>query len=131
MAKRKVDPELIDAENPEWTTADFKRSRPAAEALTPEFLTKVRSSKPTVRNVSDAEYEATKRRGRPVSATHKVRLTMRVDPDVEAFFRATGRGWQTRINDALANVVRRQRLSGAKSTRSIRARRDGKDGQKD
>jgi len=86
--------------------------RPAAEALTPEFLTKVRSSKPTVRNVSDAEYEATKRRGRPVSATHKVRLTMRVDPDVEAFFRATGRGWQTRINDALANVVRRQRLSG-------------------
>jgi uncharacterized protein YdaU (DUF1376 family) len=56
---------------------------------------------------------------------------MRVDPDVEAFFRATGRGWQTRINDALANVVRRQRLSGAKSTRSIRARRDVKDGQKD
>jgi len=41
----------------------FQRSRPAAEALTPEFLTKVRSSKPTVRNVSDAEYEATKPAG--------------------------------------------------------------------
>lgn len=31
----------------------------------------------------------------------KRQVTLRLDPDVLAKFRATGRGWQTRINDAL------------------------------
>ena len=30
---------------------------------------------------------------------------MRLDPDVLAFFRADGAGWQTRINDALRKVA--------------------------
>jgi hypothetical protein len=33
MSKRKPDPERTDAENPEWTAADFKKARPACEAL--------------------------------------------------------------------------------------------------
>lgn len=41
------------------------------------------------------------RRGRPKSASPKVALTVRYDADIIAAFRATGPGWQTRMNDAL------------------------------
>jgi uncharacterized protein (DUF4415 family) len=41
------------------------------------------------------------RRGRPRAASTKVALTVRYDADVVAAFRATGRGWQTRMNAAL------------------------------
>lgn len=40
-------------------------------------------------------------RGRPQSATTKKPLTVRYDADVIAAFRATGKGWQTRMNQAL------------------------------
>ena len=48
-------------------------------------------------------YEGNKliRAGRPVSASHKVLLTVRYDSEVLEAFRATGRGWQTRMNEAL------------------------------
>jgi uncharacterized protein (DUF4415 family) len=46
-----------------------------------------------------------KRRRQPKSATTKELVTMRLDPDVLAFFRADGAGWQTRINDALRKVA--------------------------
>lgn len=41
------------------------------------------------------------RRGRPPSTSRKVQLTVRYDADVVNAFRATGEGWQTRMNDAL------------------------------
>jgi uncharacterized protein (DUF4415 family) len=41
------------------------------------------------------------RRGRPLSPTRKKAIKLRIDPDVLAIFRASGPGWQTRINDAL------------------------------
>jgi uncharacterized protein (DUF4415 family) len=40
-------------------------------------------------------------RGRPVKADRKVSVTLRLDPDVIERFKATGAGWQTRINAAL------------------------------
>lgn len=40
------------------------------------------------------------RRGRPVGRT-KASQTVRFDLDVLAAFKATGKGWQTRMNDAL------------------------------
>ena len=40
-------------------------------------------------------------RGRPKSLNPKQSLTLRYDADVIAAFRATGEGWQTRMNDAL------------------------------
>lgn len=47
--------------------------------------------------------------GRPTSAAPKQGVKLRRDPDVLAALRATGDGWQARINDTLrANV----RLSG-------------------
>ena len=40
------------------------------------------------------------RRGRPVGRT-KASQTVRFDLDVLAAFKSTGKGWQTRMNDAL------------------------------
>lgn len=48
------------------------------------------------------------RRGRPKSALHKLPVTVRLDPQVVEYFRASGRGWQTRVNEALADYVSRR-----------------------
>lgn len=45
-------------------------------------------------------------RGRPVAAVKRPTLNMRVDPDVLDAFKATGPGWQTRINAALRDAVK-------------------------
>ncbi|WP_188064726.1 BrnA antitoxin family protein [Sphingobium sp. KCTC 72723] len=45
--------------------------------------------------------ERRKRMGRPPSGPGKEQVTLRLDVDVLAKFRATGAGWQTRVNDAL------------------------------
>lgn len=48
------------------------------------------------------------RRGRPlgsVKAHAKVAVKLRLDPDVLAALRATGRGWQTRVNDTMREWV--------------------------
>ena len=39
--------------------------------------------------------------GRPKVEVTKERVTIRLSPEVVARFRATGKGWQTRMNDAL------------------------------
>ena len=39
--------------------------------------------------------------GRPKKDVVKKHLTLRLDPDVVDVYKKTGRGWQTRINDAL------------------------------
>jgi len=46
------------------------------------------------------------RRGRPLSEHPKEAIKLRIDPDVLAYFRATGPGWQTRINDALRRAAK-------------------------
>jgi uncharacterized protein (DUF4415 family) len=51
------------------------------------------------------------RRGRPVGsqkASPKKQTTIRFDADVLAGLRATGRGWQTRVNDALREWLKAQ-----------------------
>lgn len=53
---------------------------------------------------TDAEWEQVKplvRRGRRLGSGTKAQVTLRLDVDVLEKFRATGNGWQTRINDAL------------------------------
>ena len=80
----------FDDDNPEWTAEMFAKARPAVEVLPPEVLTAFKRP-----------------RGRPAKAAPKVRVAVRLDPDVVAHFRATGPGWQTRINDALAELVRK------------------------
>jgi uncharacterized protein (DUF4415 family) len=46
------------------------------------------------------------RAGRPQSANPKLALKLRIDPDVVEYFRATGPGWQTRINDTLRKAAK-------------------------
>jgi uncharacterized protein (DUF4415 family) len=43
--------------------------------------------------------------GRPRKEATKEAVNIRLDADVVAYFRATGRGWQSRINDALRKVA--------------------------
>jgi uncharacterized protein (DUF4415 family) len=62
-----------------------------------------------------AEVQPTVKVGRPRAAVTKERITIRLSPDVLAQFRATGSGWQTRIDAALRdwlqnNVVEQQEL---------------------
>jgi uncharacterized protein (DUF4415 family) len=84
-----VDPD----DSPEWTdemfeTAEYsigrKVIRPASGYLGPNGV--VRGRPPL--------------RGRP-----KRQVTLRLDPDVIDRFRATGAGWQSRINDALRKAA--------------------------
>jgi uncharacterized protein (DUF4415 family) len=51
------------------------------------------------------------RLGRPPkpAGEHKQKVTLRLSPDVLAFFRASGAGWQTRLDAALADIVRHKR----------------------
>jgi uncharacterized protein (DUF4415 family) len=53
--------------------------------------------------------EILKRPGRPKSATHKIPVTLRLDAKIVDFFRTSGHGWQTRMNDALAGHIGRMR----------------------
>ncbi len=46
-------------------------------------------------------------RGRPKSAAPKQAVSLRLDADVVAHYRATGAGWQSRINAALRKAARR------------------------
>jgi uncharacterized protein (DUF4415 family) len=74
---------------PEWTEEDFRRARPITDF--PELMEILR---------------ARGQRG-PQKTPTKERIGLRLDRDVVAHFRATGPGWQRRINDVLADFVRR------------------------
>jgi uncharacterized protein (DUF4415 family) len=82
---------LIDdnGEVRELTSADLRHFKPAAEVLPPEVL-KVMGIKP---------------RG-PQKAPTKESTTIRLSPEVMGAFKATGRGWQTRIDAALKDWLR-------------------------
>ena len=45
------------------------------------------------------------RRGRPPGTAKKTQTTVRISNDVLAYFRASGPGWQTRMDSALKRYV--------------------------
>jgi uncharacterized protein (DUF4415 family) len=47
-----------------------------------------------------------KLRGRPKAAVTKERITIRLSPDVVQTFRATGDGWQARVDAALRDWLK-------------------------
>lgn len=47
--------------------------------------------------------------GRPVSENPKKAVSIRLSPDVLSSFKATGRGWQTRIDNALRDWLKEHR----------------------
>lgn len=62
------------------------------------------------------------RRGRPKSDSPKQATNIRLDQDVINYYRATGPGWQSRINQALRKAAglskRRMRSSNRKTKKS-------------
>jgi len=102
---------LSDPDNPPLTEDDFARMRPAREVLPPALYAALtdKSKPPIIRLVSDAEdavrVEATRRRGRPPLEHPKEQINIRLSAQVLAAFRATGKGWQTRIDDLLREAV--------------------------
>jgi uncharacterized protein (DUF4415 family) len=80
-----------DPDNPEWTREDFARARPAKDVLPPDL------------------YQAAVKRYRgqrgPQKAPVKQDIKLRIDPDILASFKATGPGWQSRMNDALRRAL--------------------------
>lgn len=59
--------------------------------------------------VTTPEQLVAQRRGRPLGSTKaqtKVATTIRFDPDVLEALKASGRGWQTRVNDAMRDWLK-------------------------
>ncbi len=90
--KRKPNPELIDADNPEWTAAEAGAAAPLSA------LSKTLQTKLTRRT-----------RGTQLTPT-KERITIRLSPKVVETFRATGTGWQTRMDAALQDWLKTHAL---------------------
>lgn len=71
----------------EW----FAKAKPASEVFAPEIY---------------AALVAMKRpRGRPKADETKVFTAIRLDADLLETFKATGKGWQTRVNAALRQFI--------------------------
>ncbi|MGY2050411.1 BrnA antitoxin family protein [Methylobacterium sp. JK268] len=78
-----------DPDAREMTDEELAGMRPAREVLPP------------------ALFEALTRRGRPRSPNKRVQVTLRIDPDVLASYKAGGAGWQSRMHEALARGAAR------------------------
>jgi uncharacterized protein (DUF4415 family) len=80
-----------DGEVRELTKDDFKHFTTADEVLPTELV------------------KVLPKRGRPVSESPKKPVQIRLSPEIVSAFKATGRGWQTRINDALRDWLKEHR----------------------
>ncbi len=88
-----------DGEIREITMAEMRRFRPAFEVLPPELVEIIKNRKVGERG--------------PQVAPVKQQVTLRVDRDVLDSFRASGPGWQGRINAALRKaVIKTRKRSG-------------------
>ena len=74
------------SDNPEWTAEDFKLARPFAEVF-PDLAASIARS-----------------RGRPNAESPKKQVTLRLDADLIDRYKASGKGWQSRINEDLRKV---------------------------
>ncbi len=80
-----------DGEVRELKKKDLKNFKPAGEIL-PQELAAILP-----------------KRGRPVSETPKKSVNIRLSPDILTSFKATGKGWQTRIDNALRDWLKEHR----------------------
>jgi len=87
----KPPPIALDDDNPEWTAEDFARAKRGDDI--PEHIR--------------AAFPGARPRGRPAgSATsNKAQVTLRIDREALERFKATGPGWQSRMNAALRKAV--------------------------
>jgi uncharacterized protein (DUF4415 family) len=87
-----------DEENPEWTAEEIRTAKPFAEVFPGAAL-------------------AIRRSRGPQKAPTKQMVSIRLDVDVLNAFRATGRGWQGRINHTLAVHAPQARRRVTKTSR--------------
>jgi uncharacterized protein (DUF4415 family) len=92
---KKERPPLTDEEGNvrPLTREDFKGMRPLIDVY-PEVVAAFKGMK--------------EKRGRPMSAAPKRPVSLRLSPEVLDYFKETGPGWQTRINNVLSEYVGRQ-----------------------
>jgi uncharacterized protein (DUF4415 family) len=77
----------LDPDNPEWTAEEWANARPTREVMPHIVEAYLRS------------------RGQQKKPT-KVLISLRLDRDVVESLRASGRGWQGRVNEMLKKAVR-------------------------
>ena len=65
---------------------------------------------PDTYELGATEFTRLRRVGRPPAAIKRPMLSMRTDPDVLEKLRASGPGWQTRVNALLREAVEHGRL---------------------
>ncbi|MBV7482835.1 BrnA antitoxin family protein [Bordetella sp. BOR01] len=63
---------------------------------------------PDAPEATAADLAPARKLGRPPAERAKVQLTVRYDQDVVEAFKTGGPGWQTRMNDALRDWLRRR-----------------------
>jgi uncharacterized protein (DUF4415 family) len=97
-----------DAENPEWTAEEMRQARPLMDVLPKEAAEAIR------------RYRG--QRGPQKSPTKEL-ISLRVDRDVAAAYRATGPGWQTRANEALRAYVKKAGVPARRAGRGRLAKR--------
>lgn len=90
MSKKAEPPAGFD-ENPEWTEEDFAQAKPFKEGF-PE------------------QHEAWKKMGRPPVSMPKVHIGFRLAADVVDGIRATGRGYNARVEKVLREALKQGRL---------------------
>jgi uncharacterized protein (DUF4415 family) len=90
--KHKRNPEKTDRDNPAWTKSTFARARKARDVL------------PEIFGASTAA-KMLKPRGRPRTGNARTSISLRLPPETLARWKATGRGWQTRMAEALSKVL--------------------------
>jgi uncharacterized protein (DUF4415 family) len=79
------------------------------KAFADAVLASIQQAKRGEGRVTTPEQIMAKRKGRPVGSVKsapKVATTIRLSSEVSAAFRATGAGWQTRIDAALKDWLR-------------------------
>lgn len=92
----KADLETV-SDNPEWTAADIAKAKPFSEAF-PELA------------------KTLKGRG-PQKEPTKVPVSIRLSPAVVDHFKATGPGWQSRIDAVLLTAVETKAVRNPKNSR--------------
>lgn len=86
--------------------------KPGTLLPTPEedaAITAAAQADPDATPLTDAEWAEAKpkaRRGRRLAAVTKERITIRLSRDVVESFRASGDGWQTRVDSALKDWLK-------------------------
>ena len=84
---------------------------PDEEELGDDFFENAVPSKDVFPEIIEAQQKGeleVKPVGRPKSDNPKKQLTLRLSPEVVEYFKSTGKGWQTRIDEALKEYVSKE-----------------------